>query len=67
MNFNNHNVSLTMTQAARQFGIKPEHNCFAARLGKLPAPVGRTADDMLLFDAGQLADRLGISLPGAKQ
>lgn len=59
--------AVTMPQAAESFGLKPEYICFAARLGKLPDPVGRTADGLLLFDAGQLADRLGITMPGVKQ
>lgn len=59
--------TVTMPQAAESFGLKPEHICFAARLGKLPAPVGRTADGLLLFDAGQLADRLGVTMPGVTQ
>lgn len=58
---------LTMPQAAESFGLKPEHICFAARLGKLPPPIGRTADGSLLFDAGQLAERLGIAPVGARQ
>lgn len=59
--------AVTMPQAAARFGINPHHVLFAARLGKLPEPVGRTPDGLLLFDAGQLADRLGITMPEAKQ
>lgn len=58
---------LTMHQAAERFGLKPEHICFAARLGKLPPPVGRAANGALLFDAGRLADRLGIQVSEVKQ
>ncbi len=58
--------AITMPQAAESFGINPHHVLFAARLGKLPEPVGRTADGLLLFDAGQLADRLGVTQSGAK-
>ncbi len=58
---------ITMPQAADLFGINPNHVLFAARLGKLPDPIGRTADGLLLFDAAQVADRLGFAPPGAKQ
>lgn len=58
---------LTMPQAAERFGLKLEHICFAARLGRLPVPVDRAANGHLLFDAGQLAKHLGVSAYGEKQ
>jgi hypothetical protein len=50
----------TMPQIAQRSGIKVEHICFAARLGRLPSPVGRSAEGLLLFDAGEVASRFEV-------
>lgn len=41
----------TMPQLALRLGINVEQVGFAARLGRLPEPLGRDADGLLLFDA----------------
>ena len=39
-----------MAQLAQRMGANVEHVCFAARLGRLPQPVGRDVDGLLLYD-----------------
>lgn len=47
-------TALTMPQIAQRLSVKEEHIGFAARLGRLPAPVGRSADGLLLFAIADL-------------
>lgn len=42
---------VTMPQLARRLGVSVERVGFAARLGRLPQPIGRDADGLLVFDA----------------
>lgn len=52
--------TVTMPEAAEQFGINPDLVSFAARLGRLPEPVGRNPEGLLLFDASEVATSLGV-------
>lgn len=44
-----------MPQLAQRLGVNVEHLGFAARLGRLPQPLGRDADGLLLFDADAIS------------
>jgi hypothetical protein len=63
----NNAQALTMPQIAQRLSVREEHIGFAARLGRLPAPVGRDSNGLLLFDAGAINSLLKSACPGANE